>query len=227
VTAASFRAVAREAAARYPAEDRYARHFAYGKLTGDPVFEHLLGNGLIPQDARIVDLGCGQGLLAALLAAEGRHGEWRYHGIDFSPRSVERARAAGGSRARFAAADIRTAEFGEADVAMLIDVLHYIEPGDQLDLLRRVRAALAAGGTLLVRVADTGGGLRFRITEAIDLAVTRMRGHRVKRLHHMPLPERRRQLESLGFRVVAEPMSRGTPFANVLLAARYDPTHPQ
>ena len=30
---ASFRALARRAAARYPPRDRYARHFAYGKLT--------------------------------------------------------------------------------------------------------------------------------------------------------------------------------------------------
>ena len=30
---AAFRALARQAAALYPARDRYARHFAYGKLT--------------------------------------------------------------------------------------------------------------------------------------------------------------------------------------------------
>jgi len=93
---ASFRALARRAAARYPPRDRYARHFAYGKLTRDPVFEHLLECGWIPPDSRILDVGCGQGLVAALLAAEGRHGRWRYRGIDASARDIERARYAAG-----------------------------------------------------------------------------------------------------------------------------------
>jgi hypothetical protein len=53
-----------------------------------------------------------------------------------------------------------------------------------------------------------------------------MRGHRVKRLHHVPLGARLRELESHGFRVEAIPMSKGTPFANVLLVARYDPKAP-
>jgi hypothetical protein len=44
---AAFRALARQAAALYPARDRYARHFAYGKLTGDPIFRHVLESGLI------------------------------------------------------------------------------------------------------------------------------------------------------------------------------------
>ena len=50
-----FRALAKEAAARYPARDRYARHFAYGKLTGDPVFAHLLRGGLVPGGAHLLD----------------------------------------------------------------------------------------------------------------------------------------------------------------------------
>ena len=49
MTAAFFRTLARDAARRYPARDRYARHFAFGKLTGDPAFRHLLEQGLIPR----------------------------------------------------------------------------------------------------------------------------------------------------------------------------------
>ena len=223
---AAFRSLARQAAARYPARDRYARHFAYGKLTRDPVFAHLLAHGLLPPGVRILDLGCGQGLLAALLSAEAGRGEWRYRGIDLSARDVARARAATGSNCEFIAGDIRSADFGAADVAILLDVLHYLDPGSQVDVIRRVRAALAPAGVLLVRVADASAGLRFRVTEALDLAVTRLRGHRVARLHSLPLAERRAQLEREGFRVEAAPMSEGTPFANVLMVARYDSRTP-
>lgn len=240
MSGAFFRVLARDAAARYPARDLYARRFGYGKLTGDPFFEHILSRGLVPPGATILDLGCGQGLLAALLAsASARHAlgdwpagwapaplGWRLRGIDLTARDIERARHAGGANAEFVAGDVRAADFGPADVVVILDVLHYIDPPAQLDVLRRVRAALAGGGTLLMRVADASAGFRFRVTQAMDLAVSRMRGHRIDRLHSMPLTQRKEQLAHEGFRVDPIPMSAGTPFANVLLVARYDSSTP-
>jgi len=220
VSAASFRALAREAAALYAASGRYARHFAFGKLTRDPVFRHVWDDELIPHGARILDLGCGQALVGALLTAGGHPGGWTYRGVDASRRDIERARPALRARCELVVDDIRTAPMPSSDAVLLIDVLHYIDPPAQAELLRRVREALVPGGVLILRVADATAGLRFRITEAADLAATRLRGSRVKRLHSVPLAERRRQLESLGFTVEERPMSEGTPFANVLLSAR-------
>lgn len=54
---------------RYRSAGRFAYYFARGKLGGDPMFLGLLKRGLIPDQARILDLGCGQGLLAAWLLA--------------------------------------------------------------------------------------------------------------------------------------------------------------
>ena len=228
-----FRALAKQAAARYPARDRMARHFAYGKLTGDPVFQHLLAHGLLPADARILDLGCGQGVLAALLEAAreaAAAGAWpaawppppnprRMRGIELMGKDVERARAAspGGEWVR---GDIRTTEFGPADAVLILDVLHYIDYDAQREALGRVRASLSGQGVLLLRVGDESDSLRFRVTLAVDRAVMRLRGHRIARLYCRPVAQWKRELEDLGFRVQDTPMSAGTPFANVLLAAR-------
>lgn len=219
MTQRDFRALARQAAARYPARDRYARHFAYGKLTRDPVFGHLVRNAPIRPGTRLLDLGCGQGLVAALLAAAGI--DARVTGIDLMEREVARARAAAPG-ARFIAGDIAKAEFPPADVVLILDVLHYLDRRAQADVLRRVRAALDAGGTLYVRVADAAPTLRFRYTVLVDRAVSALRGHGFVKLHCRPVADWRAELESLGFRVDSLPMSEGTPFANVLLAARYD-----
>ena len=216
---ARFRPLARAAAARYPRGDLFARKFAFGKLTGDPAFAYLLGNDLIPQDARVLDLGCGQGVLGALLAAAGRD-RLRYTGVDIVPRDIERARHACPG-AQFVAGDIRTTGFGPADVVVILDVLHYIDYAAQADVLARVRSALAAGGVLLLRVGDQSPSLRFRVTIAVDRLVMRLRGHRLARLYCKPLAQWVRELEDLGFAVAATPMSEGTPFANVLLVARY------
>jgi SAM-dependent methyltransferase len=236
VSEAFFRTLARQAAARYPARDRFARHFAYGKLTRDPAFRYLLARGSIPGGARVLDLGCGQGLLATLLAvARERHakGEWpaewapppnpaALRGIDLRPRDVERARQANGAGAEFVAGDIRSTEFGTADAVVILDVLHYIDFPAQHAVLKRVRAALGGAGVLLLRVGDASASLRFRYTMWVDRAVMALRGHRIELLYCKPIALWRRELETLGFGVEAVPMSEGTGFANVLLVARYD-----
>lgn len=219
-----FRALAKKAAARYPARDRTARHFAFGKLTGDPAFAYMLREKLLPPSGPILDLGCGQGVLAALLAAAGDDAS-RVRGIDLMARDVERAQHAV-AEAQFVAGDIRTAPFGTAAGVVILDVLHYIGFAEQEAVLRRVREALAGGGLLLLRVADAAPTLRFRITLAVDRAVMALRGHGAGRLCCRPLSEWIALLGNLGFQVRAEPMSRGTPFANVLLVARYDPHAP-
>ena len=232
-----FRALARRAARRYRAEDHYARHYAYGNLTRDPFFRHLLQSGLIAPGARVLDLGCGQGVLAALYAAaHERHGvgdwpaDWpapgarRLRGIDVAERDIERARSAGGADAEFTCADIRRADFGAADAVVMLDVLHYVEPAAQDDVLERARRALAGGGVLLLRVADASRrGLRLRLTLAADRLAMRLRGRRVERFHLRALAAWQRRLAESGFRVETRPMSAGTPFANVLLVARTVP----
>ena len=228
-----FRALAKQAAARYPARDRTARHFAYGKLTRDPVFRHVLANGLVPGGGRVLDLGCGQGVLGALLlAARERHaaGEWpaawppppnprRMRGIELMRKDVDRARASD-PEGEWVRGDIRTTEFGPADAVVILDVLHYIDYDAQREVLERVRDSLAGGGVLILRVGDESDSLRFRVTLAVDRAVMRLRGHRLARLYCKPVERWMADLAKLGFEVEAAPMSAGTPFANVLLVAR-------
>jgi SAM-dependent methyltransferase len=228
-----FRTLARQAAACYPSRDRFARHFAFGKLTRDPVFRHVLASGLIAPGARVVDLGCGQGLLAALLQSACRRaaaGEWPAHwpqpahpsnirGIEFVRRDVDRARLAT-PEAQWVCGDMRTTEFGQADVVVMLDVLHYVEYEAQAEILQRVRESLGDGGVLILRVADASDTLRARITMAIDRLVMRLRGHPLPRLYGKPLERWTRELAAMGFQLEAGPMSAGTPFANVLLVGR-------
>lgn len=232
MSSADFMRLADAAAERYRPAGRFAHGFARGKLRNDPAFEHLLAAGLLSQATRVLDLGCGQGLLAALLA-EARiaadAGRWppgwppppraRVHGIELMPRDVERARQALGDEAEIEEGDIVTTRFTAADAVVILDVLHYIGYEQQVDVLRRVRAALAPSGRLLLRVGDAGGGTGFRASQAVDRIVTFVRGHRLSRLYCRALGEWVEVVRDAGFRVESRPMSRGTPFANVLLVA--------
>jgi cyclopropane fatty-acyl-phospholipid synthase-like methyltransferase len=206
------------ATARYRPAGRFAYHFARGKLGGDPAFAAILHKEWIAPGSRVLDLGCGQGLLASLLIAAG-HG-CRVHGIELMPLDAQRASTALGSAARIVCGDIRHEDFGQADTAVILDVLHYIDYSEQDRVLDRLRAALHPGGQLLLRVGDADAGLPFRLSNWVDHVVTFVRGHRLPRLYCRPLAAWRQPLEALGFQVEVVPLSHGTPFANVMLKAR-------
>jgi SAM-dependent methyltransferase len=212
----------------------FARRFARGKLGMDPVFRHLLSQGLIAPRARVLDIGCGQGLLASLLGAcqrlaEQGHwpGQWapapaaaRVTGIEMMPRDIERARASLGDSAEFVCGDMRHTPFPSVDTVVILDVLHYITVPEQNQVLERVRSALRPDGMLLLRVGDAADRRRFLISQWVDALVSRVRGHRVLPQYGRTLAEWTTQLQSLGFEVRSQPMNQGTPFANVLLVAK-------
>ena len=224
------------ACAPYRSAGRFAWHFARGKLGRDPVFRAMLERGDLPANARVLDIGCGQGLLASLLAAideRAARGQWpaawpaapagaRYHGIELMARDVARAESALAHlvpRPAFACADMCAAVLPASDVVVILDVLHYVDHAAQDALLGRVRDALAPRGRLLLRVGDADSRRGFAASQWVDRIVTLTRGHRVPPTFGRPLGEWSAALRRLGFTVQAVPMSRGTPFANVLLVA--------
>jgi SAM-dependent methyltransferase len=217
----------------YRSAGRFAYHFARGKLRTDPVYRAILELGLLLGRARVLDLGCGQGLLSAWLQAAERcydRGSWprawppapralSTRGIELMARDVERARCALGPASEVSHGDIRDAAFGAADAVVILDVLHYMPPQAQLDVLQRVRSALPSRGLLLLRVGDAGGGLRFHYGQWSDRLVMLLRGHAIVAQHCRSVAQWRTVLRECGFDSEAKPMSHGTPFANVLLIA--------
>lgn len=220
---------------------RWASHWARGKLTGDPVFRSLLERGHLSAGTRALDIGCGQGLVASLMQAcadAGARGAWpaswpappaaaTYTGIELMASDVARAEAALARlplAPRFARADMLEAHFPPCDLVVILDVLHYVDHAAQQQVLGRVRDALAAGagagGRLLLRVGDAASPRGFAVSQWVDRIVTAARGHRQPPTWGRTLADWTALLRERGFaRVRAEPMSQGTPFANVLLVA--------
>ena len=217
----------------YRKAGRFAYFFARGKYRRDPIYLALLERGLLVNRAHVLDLGCGQGLLAAwLLAAERMHGHghWPHawpppprpravRGIELMPRDVERANRAFGSDVDIAVGDIRDMEFGAPDAVVILDVLHYLSAVEQRDVLVHARRSLPANGLLLLRVSDADGGLPYRYAQWVDRIAMRLRGHAGISPHWRSVAAWRRLLLDCGFDSEPVPMSRGTPFANVLLVA--------
>lgn len=222
------------AAAPYRAAGRYPWHFARGKLRGDPIFVALLREGLLPDEGELLDLGCGQGLLMALLLASRQHfaadawpADWpkppmalAMRGIELDEKRVKAAQVALGDAAGVEAGDLRQVSLPTCTVITIFDVLFYMDRPAQRRVLENCAQALAPDGLLLLRETDASQGLRFYMTRWAERLMCWSRGQ-----FRQPLSYRRREewlvlLSELGFRVTEQPMSAGTPFSNRLFIAR-------
>ena len=223
-----------DASRPYLAAGRYAYYFARSKLRHDPVFFSLLRMGRIPDRARVLDLGCGHAVLASLmLAAQARFesGHWpsgwtappsqlQLHGIESERRTALQAQTTLGDRVAIHIADLRDAPLPEADVVIMIDVLHYLEAAVQVALLERVAQSLSGGGSLILRVADISAGWRFHAGMAADRFGSLLTARGLPKHHHRPIEQWLHLLDRIGFEPNVESNVAEKSFANVVVWAK-------
>lgn len=228
-----FEALVDSATAPYAEVSRYAYEFSRGKLRHDPVFRALFKHGLIPDNGVLLDLGCGLGVLPALLheaCNSYRAGKWpdewspppqnlKLHGIELRSRKAAIAKQVLEGKAIIRQGDIRTAEFPDCDVVVILDVLLYLGGAEQLQVLQRVAQSLRPGGMLILREGDANGGIRFQVTRFSEQMCCLLRGEGWRDLQYRSASEWIGLLRGFGFSVEALPMSEGTPFSNVLFRA--------
>jgi uncharacterized protein (DUF2062 family) len=225
----AFAELVRRASDRYVGTSITAWEFARGKMRGDPLYRTVVTGGLLPSGGVLVDVGCGQGLMLALLAqaAEdwaagawaGLHAPPRFVelvGIETRPRVAALARRALGGSATIVAADARTHAPRRCRVALCFDVLHMMSAADQEQLLAALAAALEPGGIILVREADAGAGRGFFFVRAGNRLKALAFGHWFQTFHFRTIPEWTACFERAGFEVGTRAAGEGTPFANVL-----------
>ena len=224
----------RATAARYRSSGLMPYHFASNKIRFDPVFFAILKSGLIQDRARVLDLGCGQGLLLALLNtadSQYRRGVWaddlasppahlRMQGIEMRAHEVATARRALGDEAVISERNLVSSEIPAADVMVMLDVLHYLDDSSQVNLIQRIAKSIPRDGLLLVREADAGGGKSFRLTKFAEQFASINRGNWHQRFCFRSRDEWNALFQANGFAVSDMPMSEGTPFANLLWVAR-------
>lgn len=220
----------------YKRTGKFNYHWARGKLWHDPIFAALIDQSVFPNGARILDLGCGRGLLPAWLLAAEQMAEignmpnaaqppkgLQFRGVELMAHEADCGNQAlqplYGNRVQLVGGDMRKADMSNTDVIAILDVLHYIPIEEQDQMLDQIRAALMPGGIFVTRVGNAGNSLRFRISQLTDRCISFVQGHRLPGMWCRPVDEWIRALESRGFSVQSSPMSAGTPFANVLLIA--------
>lgn len=222
------------AASRFVDEGVAAWEFAHGKLRGDPVYLDVLRSGVLPQHGSIVDLGCGQGLmLALLLSARDAYRRGAYPagwpapplsaqliGIEQRSRVARTAARAFASDATILERDITSTPIPRCSGVLVFDVLHLTTPDDQDALIREIHASLDAGGVLVLREADPNGGWRFAAVRIGNRLTALSHGRWRRAFHFRAAAEWRRMLAAAGFLVETPVASTSAPFANIIIYAR-------
>lgn len=209
-----FDARAAEIAARYQAAGRFAAGFVSGKLRGDPIHRFVAERAGRPDTA--VDVGCGWGQVSILLALGGAG---QVVGIDWDGRKIAAARRAGeGLAVRFEEADLSADPIPGADLVLLADVLHYMRPAAQDDLLARAAGALRPGGRIWVREMVRGHGLRSLVGIGSERLLATFSWNRATTLEFRDTTAIVGPLERAGITCEVHAMWAGTPYANVLVA---------
>ncbi len=138
------------------------------------VYELVAAEGkreILAPNARILDLACGTGTLALMVAADG----YNVTGVDISAEMIEEARrklSATELPAEFVVQDAASLDVGEQVYALcfsLFDSLNYVtDPEDLQEAFRRVHKALVGNG-LFVFDLNTPFALRARMFDQHEL----------------------------------------------------------
>lgn len=132
--------------------ERFRRMAAEG---ADLAGEARLVDALLPRAARVLDAGCGPGRVAAELHARGHH----VVGVDADPKLIQAARADHPGPTWLVAdlAELDLAAMGEPDsfdgAVIAGNVMPYLAPGTEREVLRRVAAHVVADGFIAVGFA--------------------------------------------------------------------------
>lgn len=196
---------------------RWNRNYVATKLRTDPLYTALAEN-LRGSDLPLLDLGCGLGLLALFLRAEGF--TIPIHGLDYDLRKIETAQyvAAQSStlNVTFAHCDIRTGLPPHLGDVSILDILQFFTSTEQEELLIRAASSVASGGKLIIRSGLRNSSWRFKITVLGDLLAKLTFWMKAAPTHYPTGSDFLRILAPFGT-VSVRPLWGNTPFNNYLI----------
>jgi len=179
----------------------------------------------VPPAGRVLEVGCGHGLLSLYLAlsSPGRHVE----GIDIDQHKIVLANQAaahlrpGEATVSFAVVEPGEMPDGPFDTIVVNDVLYLMPEHLRRSVLDACTERLAPDGVLLVKEVDISPRWKFRIAHAQEVVATRvLKFTQGSDLEIAPMQDFADQLTILGLDARLERVDRGYPHPHTLLIAR-------
>ncbi|MEO7313083.1 MAG: 1-acyl-sn-glycerol-3-phosphate acyltransferase [Chitinophagaceae bacterium] len=131
---------------------------------------------LVPLRGSILDIGCGYGFMSYMLHFTSS--QRQITGIDYDEEKIETASHcfSKNERINFACTDIMDFAFENYDAIIIADVLHYLHPEAQSEVIEKCIAHLNPGGKLIIRDGDKDVTEKHKRTELTEFFSTRLFG---------------------------------------------------
>jgi 2-polyprenyl-3-methyl-5-hydroxy-6-metoxy-1,4-benzoquinol methylase len=179
----------------------------------------------VPTVGRVLEVGCGHGLVAAYLALACRSRE--VVGVDIDERKLVVARAAaarldrGEATLRYVSSADGAVPAGPWDAVVIVDVLYLLDADQELALLDACLAELAPGGVLVVKEADVTPRLKHALATAQEVLATRvLRITKGDALSFTPIRELAEYVAEQGFDVALRRVDAGYLHPHCMMVAR-------
>lgn len=163
----------------------------------------------IPQGGKIVDLGCGEGVISKYIA---KNRQRTVIGVDFDTKRLPKSNL---KNLQFVSADIRRYVVGRVDGVIISDVLHHLKILDQKRLVVRISKSLNRGGILIIKEIDTKEKVRSLLSRFWDFVL-----YPKDKISYWDSDDLRVFLNKLGFKVKIFRPSRFFPGSTTLFICK-------
>ncbi|HEV3225955.1 MAG TPA: class I SAM-dependent methyltransferase [Acidimicrobiales bacterium] len=211
--------IGRRVQAAYADASRQERLHVAGRLRSCPTAAVA---DATPRSGRILDFGCGHGVVALYLALTSSERE--IVGVDVDGDKIveaKRAAEAAGVAVQFEEVVPNYLPTGEWDAITIVDVLYLLGDAGAFDVLDAAAGALAAGGVLVVKEIDVRPRWKFWLAAAQEFVATRLlKITEGSRVHFLSPAEIERRLVANGMSVEHHPAHRGRLHPHHLVVGR-------
>jgi len=179
----------------------------------------------VPETGKILDLGCGVGLLSFLLASASNRRD--ILGVDCREERILLAHkisfGRGGRGIDFKHADIVSWEYGSNyDCIILSDILYQLPLTDKKKVLQKSFSALSSTGVLVVKEVDLKPSLKMLLCYLQERSIARIAGLNTRRVEAMSAAGLCAIIREAGFKVRNERIGQGYPYPHILCVGRKD-----
>ena len=126
----------------------------------------------VPKAGKVLDVGCGHGLLAMEMALSEPNRTVLATDHDVARIDLAKQAGKGISNLQFEVSTGSPVADGTFNAIMMIDFLHYFSPEQQDDMITKAYANLEKGGWLLAREVNQQGGLVSKLNQLYEKITT-------------------------------------------------------
>lgn len=159
----------------------------------------------LPKEGTIIDLGCGEGVVASYLAQNPKR---TVIGVDLDKSRIQKSKLA---NLKFESGDIRKYNLKNAAGIVLSDVLHHVDFESQNRVLENISKSLKIGGVLVIKEIDTEDFIRGKLSRFWDFVF-----YPKEKVYFSRAKELSKKLKRLGFSIQIKKTTKFFPGSTTL-----------